>query len=136
MKMLRFWIPVMEWMVIIFLFSSRQRIAVSDIYSINFLFFKTLHVIEFFFLYTITYRALKNTVYVGKNTLWIIAFIIVGLYAVSDEFHQLFVPTREGTLRDAIIDMFTGGFAWISLRQLLPKAPKKLKQLAKDWQLL
>ena len=30
--------------------------------------------------------------------------LIVILYASTDEFHQLFVPGREGTFRDVLID--------------------------------
>jgi len=33
-----------------------------------------------------------------------LAIIISVLYAVSDEIHQLFVPTREGKIRDVLID--------------------------------
>lgn len=32
------------------------------------------------------------------------AFIFSVLYAASDEIHQLFTPTREGRMRDVIID--------------------------------
>lgn len=34
----------------------------------------------------------------------LIALIITLLYAVIDEIHQTFVPTREGTVRDVLID--------------------------------
>ena len=33
-----------------------------------------------------------------------IAAIFAVLYAASDEFHQLFVPGRAGSIRDVIID--------------------------------
>src|SRR5699024_9669514 len=33
-----------------------------------------------------------------------VAFLISLLYAISDEFHQLFVPGRSGEIRDVVID--------------------------------
>jgi VanZ family protein len=122
-------------MAVIFSFSSRQKVAFTDSYALSFLFFKTLHLIEYYALYVITYRALRNTGKDKKNA-WMTAFVITSLYAISDEIHQQFVPTREGKLRDAIIDIFAAGVAWITLKQLLPKMPKRLKKWARDWQLI
>lgn len=136
MKQFRFWLPVVLWMGVIFLFSSRQKIAVTDSYIASFLFFKTLHLIEYAFLYTVTYRAVKNTLQVNKGWVWVLPFCITTLYAVSDEIHQTYIPTREGKPRDAIIDMFGAAIAWISLQQLVPKMPKKLKTLARSWHIL
>lgn len=124
MKLLRAWGPVILWMAVIFLGSTRQRIVVSPEYSINFLFFKTLHVLEYGFLYLLTFRATKNKV---------TSFIIVILYAITDEIHQLFVPTREGTVRDVIIDGLGAGVAWITITKLLPRMPNKLRRWAKNW---
>jgi VanZ family protein len=135
MRKLRFWFPVVIWMAVIFVFSSRQKVALTESYIVSFLFFKTLHLVEYCILYGVTYRALRNTIQ-KQNASWILAFIIISLYAVTDEVHQRFVPTREGTVRDAIIDMFAGGFAWIYLRYILPKAPKKLRKLARSWQIV
>lgn len=128
MKFVRTWGPVILWMVLIFLGSTRQRIVVSQEYTINFLFFKTLHVLEYGFLYLLTYRAMKLSY--PKKTMpfwswW--AFVIVILYASSDEIHQLFVVTREGTVRDVIIDGLGATLSWISIQKLLPRLPKKLQ---------
>ena len=136
MKQFRFWLPVFLWMGVIFLFSSRQKIALTDSYVVSFLFFKSLHLIEYAFLYLVTFRAVKNTLSVQKNWMWLIPFIITAVFAITDEVHQSFVPTREGKSRDAIIDMFGAIVAWISLKTVLPKMPKKLKNLAKGWQIV
>jgi VanZ family protein len=134
-KFIRFWCPVFLWMIVIFLFSSRQKVAITNSYALSFLFFKTLHLIEYIFLYIVLYRALVNTGVKKITALWS-SFAITTLYAITDEIHQRFVPTREGKLRDVIIDIIGGGLGWILLTQLLPKAPRKLKWLAKSWQLL
>ncbi len=96
-------LPAILWMLIIFLLSSRQRVGVSETYWINFFIFKTLHVIEYAFLYALTLRALASGKQPSKKT-YSIALLVTILYAISDEMHQTFVPTREGTLRDVIID--------------------------------
>jgi len=124
MKIVRLWGPVILWMGIIFFFSSQQRIVVSPQETINFIFFKSLHVLEYALLYILTFRATKNP---------ITSFLIVILYAVSDEIHQLFVVTREGRVRDVIIDTLGACFAWISITRLLPKSPKKLRAWVKIW---
>ncbi|MCX6791826.1 MAG: VanZ family protein [Candidatus Gottesmanbacteria bacterium] len=124
MKIVRLWGSVFVWMGVIFFFSTRQRIVVSNQDAVNFLFFKTLHVLEYALLYILTFRATKNP---------ITSFFIVILYASSDEIHQLFVVTREGTVRDVIIDSLGACLAWISIKKLLPKSPKKLRAWVKTW---
>jgi len=110
-------------------------VALTDSYALSFLFFKILHLIEYIFLYMVCYRAFFNTG-TRKDKAFLYAFIITLLYAITDEIHQRFVPTREGRLRDVIIDAIGGGLGWILLIQFLPKAPKKLRNLAKKWQIL
>ena len=106
MKIIRYWLLPIIWMTIIFAFSSRQRVSVSDEYVLNFLFFKTLHVIEYAVLFFFLFRAIYSTKHnqsFFKDALLQSAIIAI-LYAASDEIHQLFVPTREGTVRDLLID--------------------------------
>lgn len=122
------WGPVLVWMSIIFFLSTRQSMAVSDDYVWNFLFFKTLHLIEYVVLFLLYMRAINLTIVI-KPMHFFVAFFLTLMYAASDEFHQMFVPTREGTLRDVIIDCLGALLAWIFLYRVLPKAPKKLKKL-------
>lgn len=137
MKVFKFWLPVFVWMIVIFLFSNRQKIQVSSEEPVNFLFFKTLHVLEYAMLYFLSFRAVRYTTG-GKETFrWFVtAFLITLLYAITDEIHQTFVPTRGGRPRDVIIDSIGASLAWISIKQLLPKTPKKLQAWVKRWQLL
>lgn len=137
MNFFRFWFPPIIWMTIIFILSQRPSVQVSQEQLVNFLFFKTLHVLEYAFLYilinrAITYTVLKKT----KIQRTLATFLITIAYAVSDEFHQTFVPTREGRLRDVIIDGLGATIAWISINQLFPKIPGKLQRWAREWQLL
>ena len=52
-------------------------------------------------------------------SLWLIAYLIGTLYAVTDEFHQSFVPGRSCELRDMMID--SAGVAAGALVLLLMK---------------
>ncbi len=134
MKMIRLWGPVLVWMALIFIFSSRESVQVSDQGIINFLFFKTLHVIEYTLLYILHYRAVRFSYAVGGKRIWHVTALFLTLaYAVSDEIHQIYVPTREGRPRDVIIDSFGGVFGWYLIEKLLPKVPKKLHNVANRW---
>jgi len=89
------------WMVLIFYASSRTRVSVSGRYWVSFLFFKTLHVIEYGILFLLWRFALYKKSYGVK-----LAILIAIFYGITDELHQTFVPTREGAVRDVLIDSF------------------------------
>jgi VanZ family protein len=135
-KFLFLWLPVFVWMGIILAMSSRQRIVISDAQTVNFLFFKTLHILEYGVLFALTRRAMKYGSSTAEKNAEILAFFIVALFAVSDEFYQRFVPTREGTLRDVIIDCLGALLAWILIKHSKHILPLKLRNWLKDWQVL
>jgi VanZ family protein len=123
MKYIRSWWPVISWMVIIFLLSSRQRIQVSDEQVINFFVFKTLHVVEYMALFLLTVRALRMSYSSASMLTWcFIAYMITVSHAGFDELHQTFVLTREGHPRDVIIDTIGAVLAWILTARLYPRA--------------
>ncbi len=101
-KIINYWLPPIIWMFLIFILSSRQSISVADRYIINFLLFKLLHIIEYAILYLLVFRAFNNKK--GKKIHYLMPFIISFSYAAIDEIHQSFVPTREGKIRDVLID--------------------------------
>ena len=103
-KLLRYWGPPLLWMIVIFFLSSRESTQVSDVYTWNFIFFKSLHVIEYAALYFLLFRAILQNNTKMKKKAWIMAFVVAMIYAASDEIHQTFVPTREGKVRDVGID--------------------------------
>ena len=136
MKQVKFWTPTIIWMTLIFFFSSKQSVRVSEIYFLQFLFFKTLHLIEYAILFILFYWSLKNTTndVDWKNRANAIIFSIV--YAFTDEIHQVFVSSREGRLRDVGIDAIGILLGVFIIWKLLPKAPKKLKVWAKKLQMI
>ena len=84
---------------------------------------------------TLLYRALINSG-VNKVRAGYMAAIIASLYGVTDEFHQSFTPGREPTVRDVIFDTIGASLAIYIVWKYLPKAPKKLRKWAENWQLL
>ncbi|WP_434283181.1 VanZ family protein [Clostridium botulinum] len=130
-KKLAYFIPSFIWMVVIFTFSNqpgessnKNNFFVADVLTkgkidlfkhidynfLNFLIRKAAHITEYLILFMLLYYAFKKTFY--KN-LKIKAAIITILYACTDEFHQLFIPGREGKVRDVLVDsigVFIGVF--------------------------
>lgn len=105
-------------MVVIFWFSSRPVAKVSEIYWPDFFLKKTAHLIEYAILFILLFRASKNVK---------LSFLILVFYALSDELHQSFTNGRDASLRDVFIDSLGGYLGLWFQKNLLPKAPKKLK---------
>ena len=73
--------------------------------AITFIIRKTAHFSEYALLGFLWYILLKDT-----RSGMFISLSMTFLYAVSDEFHQLFVAGRSGQLRDVLIDTSGGLF--------------------------
>ncbi|OGK14550.1 hypothetical protein A3C98_02120 [Candidatus Roizmanbacteria bacterium RIFCSPHIGHO2_02_FULL_37_15] len=101
-----YWLPPIVWMTFIFYLSSRLRTSVTGEFLFDFLIFKMLHMVEYAILYFLLFRALYsiNSQHFTINNKYLFSIIISILYAALDEFHQTLVPTREGKIRDVIID--------------------------------
>jgi VanZ family protein len=124
---LKLWLPVLIWMVLIFSASSDRgsfqhssRIiaplvhwlfpTVSDarIHDVVVFVRKCAHVTEFAALAMLVWRALGAAADPRPGS-WpwpraMRTLLIVAVYAASDEFHQLFVPSREASVVDVMID--------------------------------
>ena len=134
-KVIKFWLPVVVWASFIFLLSSRPTNPVSQIYWKDFIVKKSAHLLEYGLLTILLYRALKKGG-VEKQEAGVYSIILSVLYGVSDEFHQSFTPGRDPTVRDVLFDTIGSVLAVYVLWKYLPKAPKRLKSLAKRLQLI
>ncbi|MEW6404842.1 MAG: VanZ family protein, partial [Chloroflexota bacterium] len=74
---------------------------------------KTGHFLAYAILTLLVYRPLRH-----RKRAFLMAFLIASLYAASDEWHQTFVPGREGTVRDWGIDLAGSIVALIALAWL------------------
>lgn len=98
------WLPPILLMAIIFFLSSQQNISVSDEMSVNFSFFKTLHIVEYALLTFLFFRALVLTKSLLDSYAVSLSASMSLIYGISDEIHQTFVPSRAGHPRDVLID--------------------------------
>jgi VanZ family protein len=122
-----YWLPVIIWMFVIFSASGDRKsadrssriiaplvrwiypdISAETLDVIVLLVRKCAHLAEYAVLALLFWRAVRKPV---KNDprpwSWPpagMAILFVALYAASDEWHQSFVPSREGRISDVLID--------------------------------
>ena len=113
------WLVLLLWMLVIFLFSSQPHsgeatksiieniipnIKTNSLLDmINFIVRKSAHVTEYFILALLTISLLKE--YTKKErTILLSSIIFCFIYAMTDEYHQSFVPGRSSLFRDVLID--------------------------------
>ncbi|MBS1251108.1 MAG: hypothetical protein MAG451_00138 [Anaerolineales bacterium] len=101
-KLLVAWGPVAVWMGVIFWLSSRSTLPKLPGLVPDQLAKKGGHVVEYAILAGLLWRALRHTTQTRYPA--ISAFGLTVLYATSDEWHQTFVPGRNGQLLDVLID--------------------------------
>jgi VanZ family protein len=147
-RFVRYWMPALGWMVLIFLGSTDvlsaehtsrflvpflhwldPHLSIAAIVSIQTVIRKLGHVTEYAILAVLLWRALRS----GQNLrsrmaiLFFAVSIACAIFAASDEFHQSFVPSRTASAHDVMID--TCG-ALIGLLICLAFAQMRAKKLA------
>ncbi|OGJ22513.1 MAG: hypothetical protein A2804_03090 [Candidatus Pacebacteria bacterium RIFCSPHIGHO2_01_FULL_46_10] len=113
-KFFYFDLPVVLWMALIFILSSQPHLPSAQNVWIDFLFKKSAHIFVYGVLYTLSYRA--QTVHRKKKG-WVLPLLFTLAYAVSDEFHQSFVPGRTPMVRDIGFDAIGAGIAMYLLNR-------------------
>ena len=132
---IKHWLPVCAWASLIFFFSTDYfssantsqffgfasswlfpDIPAEDIAPLHGLIRKLGHWSEYFVLAVLALRALlkeTDNKWQSRHTVFTLVFVFV--YALSDEFHQLFVPSRTASLGDVMIDVLGGicGIFWM-----------------------
>jgi VanZ family protein len=130
-----YWLPPITWSLIIFLFSAHSVPSASRIYWGDFIIKKTAHLLEYGILAILWFRGLKESG-LTKGKAAILAVIFSILYGITDEFHQSYTPGREPRIRDVFFDTIGASLAIYYIWNILPKAPKRLKDWAKKLDLL
>ena len=138
---LKFWLPVLAWMIFIFIGSTDLLSAehtsrfigpflrwfvpgVSDatVASVQLVVRKCGHLIEYAILAGFLYRALRQRW--GKvMPVAITAFVIAAVYAALDEFHQSFVASRTASGWDVLIDC-AGAFVGLAICSRFRRRPR------------
>ncbi|MGN1029825.1 MAG: VanZ family protein [Bacilli bacterium] len=113
------WLMLLVWMLVIFLFSNQPHsgettksiieqimpnIKTNSLLDmINFIVRKSAHITEYFILALLTISLLKE--YTKKQSVILVSSLIFCfIYALTDEFHQSFIPGRSSLFRDILID--------------------------------
>ncbi|MCI0398053.1 MAG: VanZ family protein [Chloroflexi bacterium] len=95
----RWWPLLILWMVVIFVFSHQPKGAIPVFGVWDLLVKKGSHMAAYAVLAWLAYRAAGE----GRwAAVWAVVFSVA--YAISDEYHQSFVPDRNGTALDVFID--------------------------------
>jgi VanZ family protein len=123
---LKYWLPLLTWLVVIFVGStSIMSAAQTSRYIVPFLLWlkpgmspraiwiilitirKCAHVIEYAVLALLLWRALRSIPTLQTKSLMVIGAVLLGcaLFAASDEFHQTFVKSRTPSVRDVLLDV-------------------------------
>jgi len=105
MQIVYYWFPPLMWMGIIYFMSSQKSVSVTSDPVAEFVTFKTLHMIEYAFLFFLFYRAFHSLKNMQEYFFALYSFAIAISYSVTDELHQLLIPTRQGRIRDILFDM-------------------------------
>ena len=127
--------PIVRWFV--------PNISEPNLNTIVHVVRKTAHVTEYAVLAMLLFRAFRNSrsrrcdeadtsqrTHMAAPCLFpwrtaALAFAITVLYAITDEFHQTFVPSRQGQIQDVLIDCCGAAagllFLWIVYRSFKRK---------------
>jgi VanZ family protein len=144
-RFLKYWLPVLAWMIFIFIGSTDLLSAehtsrfigpflrwfapdVSDaaIASVQLVVRKFGHFTEYAILAVFICRALRHGP-LRANAIFVVSFLIAAVYAALDEFHQSFVASRTGSPWDVAID-WVGAFAGLDLYSLFSNRKSKMKK--------
>jgi len=132
MKKILSWTSVILWLLLIFYFSHQpateskrlstevtnsvvktaQKVAPEkklDVGALHHIVRKNAHFFLYFVLGVLVFNALKSSCSAGKGILIGGSFLFCVSYAMSDEFHQLFVSGRGAQLSDVLIDSAGAG---------------------------
>ena len=125
--MLRYWLPVVVWMGVIFFASTdllssnrtsriirpllkwlKPDLSEAALGKTQFVIRKCAHVVEYAVLAVLVWRARRVTLRPGQPG-WDVREAVLtatwcGAYAATDELHQYFVASRFGTLEDVALD--------------------------------
>jgi VanZ family protein len=123
------WLPALFMMLLIFLVSSQASSNLPNFDWADMLIKKGGHAVGYAILALLYWRALDFE----DNKYWV-AWLLSILYAITDEFHQSFVPGRHPAFLDVLIfDNFGALISlWLINRYRKQKRPDLLRPIAKQ----
>lgn len=101
-RFIQYWFPVIIYAVCIFTVSSVPGKDIPDLFPKQDILFHTAEYVIFALLISRAIKEYYPNQYALKRFLWVVALAII--YALTDEFHQSFVPYRTAAMSDVFID--------------------------------
>src|SRR2546421_7896289 len=122
---LKYWLPVLVWIGLIFVGSTdlmsaahtsriigpilrwfKPDVSTETIARLQFFVRKAGHLSEYAILATLIWRALRRAAQRERrmSILFVGAWLACAIFAATDEFHQSFVPSRTASPNDVMID--------------------------------
>ncbi len=99
------WLPALAWAGLIFFVSAQPKVTFQRLGFTGQALSVGGHLIVYFVLMILLVLALRASTNLSNKQVYLVAFFIVAIYGLSDEYHQSFVPGRTPTLVDWIVDL-------------------------------
>ena len=114
--LLHLWLPVVSWMGLIFLLSAQPELPHTGTRWLDPFLSAGALILLFAVLAMLLARAVG-----ARPRQMVVAFTLAVVYALSDEFHQMYVPGRHADALDLLWDALgaalgLGAFAWLQRR--------------------
>ncbi len=107
------WLLLIGWMAAIFFVSNQPQLPQIPTSWVDLVVKKLAHATAYAILFGLWLNALNTTQIATKNRMPLALMLTLG-YAISDEWHQTFVPGRHGQVWDVLIDS-TGALIFLAV---------------------
>lgn len=122
------WLPALLWMGLIFYLSAQPDLPHHPEDIVDLVIKKAGHMAEYGILAGLVWWAWPRSDERGRQRVFSSTFILSGLYAISDEVHQFFVPGRNGQLLDVGFDLLGAVLALLFISNLVDRRePQRLR---------
>jgi VanZ family protein len=146
-RLCKYWLPLIFWITLIFSASTQlgapsntshyfrplmhwlfPHMSEETFELIHHKVRKSAHFVEYAILGVLVWRALRFdpafAFYSSRRQFWC-ALLFCLFYASTDEFHQIFVPSRQAAVQDVLLDTCGSGFGLLAIW-----STRKLRALA------
>ncbi len=107
------WLLLIGWMAAIFFVSGQPQLPQIPTSWVDLVVKKLAHATAYAILFGLWFDALDTNAGTAKNRVPLALMLTFG-YAISDEWHQTFVPGRHGQVWDVLIDS-TGALIFLAV---------------------
>ncbi len=119
------WLPPLAWAGVIYFVSAQPKEAFVRFGLSGALLPIAGHLITYAVLMVLLVIALRVGGRLPVEQSCVVAFLLVALFGLSDEYHQSFVPGRTATMWDWLVDLLGAGLAWLAINRWNGQAHQK-----------